>query len=540
MSHARIASLVFFRCSFISCRKRRSGPQAGLGLALLLALCAMFSLSLTSVHAAGLSNTPASPRTARLTPSGGQLEVEQQAPVLTANGISQVRVVLPAGAENLRLSVPGHTIVRWASVPQPIDQSGDLAKMREDRQHALMTLSGKLEGVKAQLALWNGEGAEGNFQDLTQREKRMAEVVPALNYEKADLERRLALLKQELQQLPPSPEMGQSVLITLQKSVSAATLSVRYSYTLRNCGWRAAYSFDAQPDKGKGDTTQVRFMAEVWQFSGMDWADTQLILVSRGQGPREPAPLPRWVIDSQPQPVAQPLVKAAPRMMMAADAEMAEAAPAPAAAPVVADTTGVYASWTLGEKGLPEGRSRLLVLESEWKTPLQWLARPSSGESRVWLMARPTLPEGQIWPDGQAEFSVDGQGVGTGQFHAKGNETTLYFGADPRVQVTATADVRQRGEKGFIGKSRTWTWGWTYTVRNTRDKAVTVRLERPMPMVVDQGVTVTYRDKPQAQQDAQEHLLFWNVDVAAGGKAEVKHELTLTSPVEIQLDPYAP
>ena len=539
MSHARIASSVFSLCSFISCRQRRGGPQAGLGLALLLALCALFSLSFASAHAAGLSNPPASPRTARLTPSGGLLEVEQQAPVLTVNGISQVRVVLPAGAENLRLSVPGHTVVRWASVAQSIDQSGDLAKMRDERQRAVMTLSGKLEAVKAQLALWKGEGAEGSFQDLTQREKRMAEVVPGLNYEKADLERRLALLKQELQQLPPSPEMGQSVLITLQKSVSAATLPVRYSYTLRNCGWRAAYSFDAQPDKGKGDTTQVRFMAEVWQFSGMDWADTQLILVSRGQGPREPDPLPRWVIDSQPQPVVQPLAKAAPRMMMAADAAMPEAAPAPAA-PVVADTTGVYASWTLGEKGLPEGRSRLLVLESEWKTPLQWLARPSTGESRVWLVARPTLPEGQIWPDGQAEFSVDGQGVGTGQFHAKGNETTLYFGADPRVQVTATADVRQRGEKGFIGKSRTWTWGWTYTVRNTRDKTVTVRLERPMPMVVDQGVTVTYRDKPQAQQDAQEHLLFWNVDVAAGGKAEVKHELTLTSPVEIQLDPYAP
>ena len=539
MSHAPIASPMFSLCSLVPCRQRRSGRRASFGLALLLSLCALVSLVSASAHAASLSNAPVSPRTARLTPSGGLLEVEQQAPVLTANGISQVRVVLPAGAENLRLSVPGHTIVRWASVAQTIDQSGDLAKMRDERQRAVMTLSGKLEAVKAQLALWKGEGAEGSFQDLTQREKRMAEVVPGLNYEKADLERRLALLKQELQQLPPSPEMGQSVLITLQKSVSAATLPVRYSYTLRNCGWRAAYSFDAQPDKGKGDTTQVRFMAEVWQFSGMDWADTQLILVSRGQGPREPDPLPRWVIDSQPQPVAQPLAKAAPRMMMAADAAMPEAAPAPAA-PVVADTTGVYASWTLGEKGLPEGRSRLLVLESEWKAPLQWLARPSAGESRVWLMARPTLPEGQIWPDGPAEFSVDGQGVGTGPFHANGNETTLYFGADPRVQVTATADVRQRGEKGFIGKSRTWTWGWTYTVRNTRDKAVTVRLERPMPMVVDQGVTVTYRDKPQAQQDAQEHLLFWNVDVAAGGKAEVKHELTLTSPVDIQLDPYAP
>ena len=535
MSYTVLSPLRFFLSGLGICRKSASGRHALPALALCL-LSALFPLG---AQGAALPNAPAAPQAARLTPSGGLLEVEQQASVVSADGASQVRVVLPAGAENFQASIPGHTIVRWAFLPQTLDQGGNLAKLREERQHALMTLAGKLEAVKAQLALWEGAPAEGSFQDLTQREKRMAEVVPGLSYEKAELERRLALLKQELQQLPPSPEMGQSVLITLQKSVSAATLPVRYSYTLRNCGWRAAYSFDAQPDKGKGDTTQVRFMAEVWQFSGMDWADTQLILVSRGQGPREPDPLPRWVIDSQPQPVAQPLAKAAPRMMMAADAAMLEAAPAPVA-PVVADTTGVYASWTLGEKGLPEGRSRLLVLESEWKAPLQWLARPSTGESRVWLMARPTLPEGQIWPDGQAEFSVDGQGVGTGQFHAKGNETTLYFGADPRVQVTATADVRQRGEKGFIGKSRTWTWGWTYTVRNTRDKAVTVRLERPMPMVVDQGVTVTYRDKPQAQQDTQEHLLFWNVDVAAGGKAEVKHELTLTSPVDIQLDPYAP
>ncbi|WP_374290264.1 DUF4139 domain-containing protein [Desulfovibrio desulfuricans] len=537
MSHVRIASPLFSLLCFPARSQRRKG-RPSLALALLLALCSLISLVCGEALAAGLPNAPTPPRTARITPSGGLLEVEQQAPVLTANGLSQVRVVLPAGAENFQISVPGHTIARWSSVPQTLDQSGDLAKVREERQHAVMTLTGKLQAVKAQLALWEAPATEGVFQDMMQREKRLAEVVPALSYEKADLERRLALLKQELQQLPPSPEMGQSVLVTLQKSVSAATLPVRYSYTLRNCGWRAVYCFDAQPDKGKGDAVNVRFMAEVWQFSGMDWADAQLMLVSRGQGPREPAPLPRWVIDSQPQPVAQPLVKAAPRMMMAADAAMPEAAPA--AGPVAADVTGVYASWTLGEKGLPEGRARLLVLESEWKAPLQWLARPSTGESRVWLMARPALPESQIWPDGQAEFSVDGQSVGAGQFHASGKETTLYFGADPRVQVAASADVRQRGEKGFIGKSRTWTWGWTYTVRNTRDKAVTVRLERPMPMLVDQGVAVTYRDKPQAQQDAQEHLLFWNVDVAAGGKAEVKHELTITSPVEIQLDPYAP
>lgn len=533
MSYTVLSPLRFFLSGLGICRKSAGGWHALPALA----LCLLSSLFPLGAQGAALPNAPVAPQAARLTPSGGLLEVEQQAPVVSANGASQVRVVLPAGAENFQVSVPGHTLVRWAFLPQTLDQGGNFAKLREERQHALMTLAGKLDAVTAQLALWEGAPAEGSFQDMTQREKRVAEVVPGLSYEKAELERRLALLKQELQQLPPSPELGQTVLITLQKQVSATTLPVRYSYTLRNCGWRPAYVFDVQPDKGKGDAVSVRFMAEVWQFSGMDWTDTRLTLVSRGQGPREPMPLPHWVIDSQPQPVAQPLAKAAPRMLMAADAAMPEAA---LAAPVEADTSGMYVAWTPGEKGLPEGRSRLLVLADEWKAPLQWLARPSVGDSRVWLMARYSLPDGQAWPDGQAEFSVDGQGVGMGQFRPRGNEVTLYFGADPRVQVNAVADLRQRGEKGFIGKSRTWTWGWTYTVRNTRDRAVTVRLERPMPMLVDQGVTVTYRDKPQAQQDAKEHLLFWNVDAPAGGKAEVKHELTITSPVEIELNPDAP
>ena len=537
MSYTILSSLRLFPSDPCLCRKPVSGR---LVLSCLTVICAMICLFAGKSLAADLPNAPIAPQSARLTPSGGLLEVEQQAPVVTVNGTSQVRVVLPAGAENFQVSVPGHTIVRWAFLPQPLDQSGNVGKLREDRQQAIMTLAGKLEAVKAQLALWQGGAAETSFQDMTQREKRMAEVVPTLSYEKADLERRLALLKQELQQLQPTPELGQAVLVTLQKSVSASTLPVHYSYTLHNCGWRPSYVFNVQPDKGKGDGVNVRFMAEVWQFSGMDWTDTRLTLVSRGQGPREPAPLPQWVIDSQPPPpVVQPLAKAATRMMAAPAPMMMEDAAAPAAS-VEAETSGMYAAWTPAEKGLPEGRSRLLVLADEWKAPLQWLARPSVGDSRVWLMARYSLPEGQAWPDGLAEFSVDGQSVGTGRFRPEGNEVTLYFGADPRVQVAATADMRQRGEKGFIGKSRTWTWGWTYTVRNTRDRAVTVRLERPMPMLVDQGVTVTYRDKPQAQQDAKKHLLFWNVDAPAGGKGEVKHELTITSPVDIELNPDAP
>ena len=39
----------------------------------------------------------------------------------------------------------------------------------------------------------------------------------------------------------------------------------------------------------------------------MDWHNTKLTLATRGNGPREPAPLPRWVVDSSPKPEPKPV-----------------------------------------------------------------------------------------------------------------------------------------------------------------------------------------------------------------------------------------
>ena len=164
----------------------------------------------------------------------------------------------------------------------------------------------------------------------------------------------------------------------------------------------------------------------------------------------------------------------------------------------------------------------------------------SVGDSRVWLMAKYVLPPQQAWPEGQAEYSVDGQSVGQGLFRPRGGEATLFFGADPRVSVTTTADSRKRGESGFIDKSKNWTWAWTYTLTNSHSKALTVRLERPAPMIVDQSVSVSYDDTPPSQKDEKKHMLFWEVKVPADGKASVHHSVTISSPTKLPLLPDAP
>ncbi|MBO4300431.1 MAG: DUF4139 domain-containing protein [Desulfovibrio sp.] len=481
--------------------------------------------------------SPVAPEEARLSPSGGLLQVRQQVPVSNRDGVSQLSVALPAGAENFQIVVPGHTVARWNGRPLALDSMAALA--RREKLEEIRKLLGRLEAVKRCLELLGTQPAHGSFQDMLQQEKHLTEAVPTRVVEKAELEHRLPKLREELKNLPPEPGLGTLVEVTLLKPVSVSSVDVHYSYTLEDCGWQPRYILDACPDSEKGDAVTVRFLAEMWQHSGMDWGKTKLTLVSGGGGPREPGRLPRWIVESRDHVRAmahESEDRAAAVPMVGAKAQNA----ASDSSVSLADTSAVHASWTLTARGLPEGRSRMLVLEESWKAPLQWLARPSRGDSRVWLTAHCTLPSERVWPSGVAEYLMDGQNVGTGRFSPRGGEVDLFFGPDPRVQVQATEDTRKRGEEGFINKSRTWSWAWTYVVRNTRDKSVTVRLERPMPQTVDTTITVSHADVPEAARDEREHKLFWDVTVPASGQAEVHHALTITAPRDMNLSPVAP
>ncbi|WP_022657203.1 DUF4139 domain-containing protein [uncultured Desulfovibrio sp.] len=512
------------------------------GLALLL-LMPLFCLSLAG-RAADVEAAPAkqpelaNPVSVLLSPGGGVLDVEENAPVTTKDGVSVLHFVIPDDAENLQLVVPGQSVARWSAVPQSLEQSGDLARLREELLAEQARLNGWLAAVNARLDLWQARPETITLSELEHREKRMQDAISGLAREQLDLGRRLKLVRQELERLPASPELGQRISVTLQKAVSGVDkLPVRYSYTLRNCGWQPIYSFNAQVEKGDGDIIDVRMMAEVWQFTGMDWRNTKLTLATSGSGPREPAPLPRWVVDSSPKPEPAPVMQARKADHMAV---ATEDAPTQDNASVNLDTSSVYATWTPTVRGLPEGRSRLLITTDVWKAPLQWLARPGVSDSRVWLMAKYVLPPQQAWPDGRAEYSVNGQSVAQGLFRPRGGEATLFFGADPRVSVTTTADSKKRGESGFIDTSKNWTWAWTYVVTNGHAKPVTVRLERPEPEIVDQGVSVRYDDTPSSKKDEKEHMLFWDVTVPVDGKAEVRHSVTISSPTKLPLLPDAP
>ncbi len=487
-------------------------------------LCAEDSLRLTLQ----------SPKKALISPGSARLETEEVVKPMNIAGQSVLSILLPSEASGLQLEAHGQSIARWAEQPWPLSEASALSKERMRLSHEQLDQEARLKAVQARIALWQAKPANISNQELSQRESLLAEQLPALVREQAQIKGQIEDLKRRLESLPRLNVFGKRVDIVLAKKITEP-VALRYSYVLPVCGWKAVYDFNAQTD-GSNEVS-VRLLADIWQYSGMDWTNTAITLVTQGSGGREPEPLPDWIIDSRlrtaPRGANQTMLLNADRAAKAVAArDEAGHQNIPA---VLADSSGLYASYKLTCPNLPEGKYRLQILADSWKAPLEWLARPGERDSRVWLYARCTLPQDSAWPEGQAQYSVNGESIGQDRFVPNGTVVTLYFGADPRLSLRTNFDGRKQGESGIINTKRTWSWAWTYTLSNAHAKPVKVKVECPMPQITDEGVTVTYRDNPPAEKDEKGHFLFWNVEVPGNGKKTIEHGLSISAPEKLPL-----
>ena len=505
--------------------------------------CSLLLLMPYSVGARELS--PTSPTKVLLQLSGGIITVEENVAVQNVAGQSTCQVLLPPGASHVRVLVPGKTILTWAQRPQSFKRKNAAAAKRTALESRLNEIDIALILGQQRLDLWNHYSNNCNYEDLESIDKKKLEIVPKLLAEQKSLKTERKQIEKELKALSEVELVGSLVTVTLAQNVTTPTVLVRYSYFLSNCGWKPHYTFSIEPEQAKSEL-QVRFLADVWQSSGIDWQNTAITLVSGAQGQREPPNLANWLIRTDLAKSVEKRRNSYDRLedtMVSREAPMAmssAALKAPSYAEHEVDTSGIYATWQLANTYLAEGRIEMLIQERTLPANLVWLARPNRSAGDVFLSAKSTLPADAVWPRGNAVYIVQGQEVGQGVFNAKGKDLTLYFGQDPRVRLEVVQDKTQRGQTGFFGRDNTWAWGWTYIIHNMHNKSVKVRLERPEPRAVDADIKISLTDKPRAQIDSKKHVLFWEMDVAAGQEMSIYHSLMIKAPEKMSLSPNVP
>ena len=504
----------------------------------IFAVAVIFSLLGAAVaQAVALSPIP-EPEQVIVSPQSARVQGVVTLPVQQRGGQAVLLLTLPQDVREIAVHLgkaQAKALKVWSTEPVPMPAAtGSNAKARAALQEECDMLAGQIQALAAQMALLSTPptaATEPAFME--QRMRGIREILPALVAEKAQKERQWEALQQRLAALPDTARRATLVVMDVPTLAVGTSVDVNYAYTLGQSGWTPVYNFNAEPAQ---ESVHVTMLADVWQHSGVDWNKTRIVLSTRQSGQREPWPLSPWLAQKgrpQARAMRAEAARAVPMSLMATAADNTAPAPdGPAQSPETFETSGLY-GWTLGQ-GLPEGRSRLPVLEDRWKTPLQRLARPSVG-GQVWLTARQDM-QGKNLPAGEAVYLLEGSAVGSGRFAVKDGEATLYFGADPLVTVQTTPDTRMTGETGLVGKRQTWQWGWDYLVRNQRQQPVTVRLEEPAPQAGDKDITVASEDKP-APQKGKDNSIYWDVAVPAQGTAAVRHAVTITAPQGMDVIP---
>lgn len=383
------------------------------------------------------------------------------------------------------------------------------------------------KGEKAAEALTAGKGAD-NWASLWQRigtgsqeaRQRMREN----EREAAELEKQINTLKQKLKQLGRSRQEAVQITVPYQ-TVQPGTVELRLSYRVRGASWTPRY--ETRLDTAAGRLTLNR-SARVSQATGEDWENIQLALSTSqpvyGERPeRHP-----WWIDLAPE--IKPMSKAVRGQSMdALTSEFAseEAAPAPAPAQTVqAEFAATYL--INGRVTIPaSNEARDLPVGSHQLPATIGAETMPQTDPRAWLTAETQWDGEAPLPPGAVARFRDGAYIGEGRLQswAPGEERTLAFGIDPRIEVIFKPTRDEAGESGWVTTKSSLIRRYKLEIINRHDRALPVTALIRMPVAKNENIEVKadYSDKPTKQDvDGDKGIHAWQFELDAQESKKMK------------------
>ncbi len=482
---------------------------------------------------------PAVPYRVVLSQNNARIFAQSKVHLLEAHGQKVFELPLPKDATAIELTLPKvngesqGTIVSYsAEVADPFRPMGTLEKLRITFESKADSLSGSIAALIAK-----NNAIYDPIVKLPPDEARaaMEKALPDL----ALIETRLQSAKRELQHiknrmamLKDKTPLSKKLVVVIDSELKDKTeLHVMYAYTLEDSKWTPMYSISANSEK---NTIDVQLRAHIKQNSDMDWNNTRIELSTAAGDVQSPGELRSWVIAERNNMQRD----SAPNVMMMSSPGNLRAKSSNESFSFQQNTA--LASWVLQKNiTIAEGETTLILHEQHIKRELERIARPSNygprgaEDGRVWLSAEVDFKNAFL-PQGKADYFLDGVAVGQNMLTPESTGTTLFFGADPLVNVDIAKTVRKSGQDGIIQREQTWVWKWTFTVYNQRKTSVKVRIEEPETQAAHEKIRVLYADSPRATK-GPDNTLVWNVSVPADGKQKVERSITVKAPKDMNI-----
>jgi uncharacterized protein (TIGR02231 family) len=331
--------------------------------------------------------------------------------------------------------------------------------------------------------------------------------------------------------------------------------SLDVEYLVSRTGWQPTYDLRARQDL-KG--VELTYRARVWQQTGEDWNDVDLVLSTAApqRGAQGPEPQPVWLslyeppVDAKVGRVALGESASARREGLGyVDSDRgAPAAPAPRPFAAV-ENQGLSVHFRLAQKESIESRelpTTILVGTAELEITPERVCVPAL-DTTVWLRARAKNTSPWVMLPGTAGvfFGADYLGPAEIETVQTGQELTLHLGADPGITCERTQTQDLSKGPGFLSSRSTKIEAWRMhfenhgTVGTAADGSVDVIVRDVLARTSDDKIEVEIskaEPKPSAddrwKQDREEKgIVTWVLKVPTGEKgADVVFETEVTYP----------
>lgn len=326
--------------------------------------------------------------------------------------------------------------------------------------------------------------------------------------------------------------------------------TVELEYLVSQAGWRPIYDLRAAQD---ARSVELSYRAQVWQRSGEDWNDVELLLSTArpNLGAQGPEPQPVWLHLVDPNMGRAESMRA---LGYSGDdvGESMDSAPAPTAvarAPFAAvEDQGLSVRYRLPTRETIESRddtSTVLVGQETLQARPEYFVVPSL-DTNVWLRGVATNSSQWTLLPGMASvfFGADFVGQAQVELVQPGQELTLHLGADPALTVERKQLKDETEGPGLFGSRESQTRAWLVKLENhgaaavEPDGSARIFVQEALPRSTNEKLKIEPVDsKPKVSTDErwkaareEDGIHTWELRVPAKGAADLRYSLTYSYP----------
>jgi uncharacterized protein (TIGR02231 family) len=327
--------------------------------------------------------------------------------------------------------------------------------------------------------------------------------------------------------------------------------TVELEYLVSQAGWQPIYDLRAAQD---ARSVELSYRAQVWQRSGEDWNDVELLLSTArpNLGAQGPEPQPIWLHLQHDMPAAAAMEKMRGLGYSGGDDALDAEGGTPLAvgrSPFAAvEDQGLSVRYRLPTRETIESRddaSTVLVGQEKLAARPEYFVVPSL-DTNVWLRGVATNSSQWTLLPGMASVFFGADFVGQAQIELvqPGQELTLHLGADPALTVERKQLKDETEGPGLFGSRESQTRAWLVKLENhgaaaiEPDGSARIFVQEALPRSTNEKLKIEPVDsKPKVSSDErwkelleEDNVHTWELRVPANGAAELRYSLTYSYP----------